>query len=123
MIFPAPRLLASLRLEAIGDNLPRAARATRSRPWVARIVGIDERFGLAREFVRGQKDYRDANSVGSRGVYYYYLLEPGVYEVCSPESWQRTERYFVASHRGEIVRIERGEVEAWFRSAASAWTS
>lgn len=122
MIFPAPRLLASLSLEAIGDDAPPMARIPGKQPWVARITGLDARYGLRREFVRGKKDYRDGNSVGSRGVRWYYLLEPGVYEVNAPVAWQRVDRYFVASHRGEIVRIDRAAVERWFGSREMAWS-
>lgn len=105
-----------LKLEAIGDNhvaylrhyekLASPKRFTkkeidaykwgnRSRiPWCARIVRyrVDGRFD--REFIEGQRDYRDSNSTGSRGIFVYYALRPGLYEINSPETWSRTDRYF-----------------------------
>lgn len=113
-----------LSLEAIGDD---AAQASRSpvgrmlglparRPWAAEIVGRDDRYGLERRFLDGKKDYRRANSIGSRGVYVYYRLEPGsVYEVNDLVSWSRSDRYFCRIDGGNLIRMTREEVEAWLR--------
>lgn len=129
-------MLASLRLEAIGDNHARQlhglARSLRRlgltssekeslmpdvrRPWVARITGLDSRYGLAREFVRGTRDYSEANSVGSRGLYLYYALADGIYEVRELISWQRDRRYFVRSEAGDIIEISRDDVDAWLEA-------
>ena len=120
---------ACIRLEAIGDNLfaefslcrrklqgvglgeyAPLFHCGRPRPWVARITGTDPRYGLQREFLRGQKDYADANSVGSRGVYVYYPLPPGVYEVQELISWSKVRRYFVRSAGGRYEVIDRETV-------------
>lgn len=86
----------------------------RPRPWVARITGRDEKYGLAREFIRGARDYADGNSTGSRGVYRWYELPEGeVYEINAPMSWKHADRYFARSHRGQLVRMTREEVDAW----------
>lgn len=87
---------AALTLETIGS----------SRPWVARITGPDPRYGLAREFVRGATDYSRANSVRSRGVRTFYALPDGLYEINSPETWKRTERYFALIRQGEMERVD-----------------
>lgn len=39
------------------------------RPWVARIDGTDERYGLRREFIRPLNDYRNAHAAWSGNVY------------------------------------------------------
>lgn len=81
------------------------------RPWVAEITGPDHRYGWARTFLRGNKDYSRANSVGSRGVMVYYQLRGGpVYEVNDWTSWSRMDRYFCRVEDGKIVRITEGEV-------------
>lgn len=122
-----------LELEAIGDNhafgfaqLCRggAGRSLRQeidalrygrrdvQPWVARLTGLCERYVFRREFLRGQKDYARANGTGSRGVYFYYFLEPGFYEINSRESWKRTRHYFAEVVDDQtIVERSREEIE------------
>jgi len=105
-----------IKLEAIGDNHTSYLRhflktnpplfgkreldairfgTKRHVPWIAKIIGVRPDGFLRREFVEGQRDYRDANSVGSRGIYIYYALQPGIYEINSPETWKRVDRYFL----------------------------
>ena len=112
----------SLRLECVGDNHIQEMRSAdalfgsalgksgMSNPWCARITGMDSRFGFRREFMDGQKDYSQANSVGSRGIYLYYTLPPGVYEVFSRETWQGARRYFIRVQYGKITEIDRRAV-------------
>jgi len=89
-------------------------------PWVARITGIDERYGLAREFVRCHKDYSRANSTGSRGIYAYYILGDGIYEVNQRESWKRTRRYFIRVVEDKITEISREEVLEWLNTSSAS---
>lgn len=102
-----------LRLEAIGDHMQwlREVGVPVRRPWIAEIVSI----GFGRKFLRGQKDYLLANSIGSRGVYVYYNLHHGkLYEVNELATWGRTDRYFaVVGDEDEIVRLSREEAEEW----------
>lgn len=136
-------MIATLRLEAIGDNyvamskrpfphvLRQIGRVPREhltavlmpgrRPWVARITGLDDRHGLAREFERGLRDYRQADSTGSRGVWLTFVLRPGtVYEVHELVSWQRERRYFCRVEAGRVVEITREAVLARLASGAVA---
>lgn len=127
-------MLVVLKLEIIGDNyyayksardkgeardIPRMERYAdmmgrdRSRPWIARITGLDEKYGFAREFLRGQKDYSQANSTGSRGVYVYFPLKAGIYEVNERLSWKNTRRYFCRVENAEIIEITKDEVVGW----------
>jgi hypothetical protein len=104
----------ALRLEAIADNLRALGPIAgfKSRCWVARIFGSDGRGGWVRVFVDGARDYADANSVGSRGIYINYFLEEGpIYEVSSPQTWRSTERYFVRIIDGRPRSLTKEEVE------------
>lgn len=125
---PADTLRASFRIEAVADHLVQCYRVTgrlpdscplldqsyimsgRGTPWVARLLGRTAR-GFRREFAEGVKDYTHANSVGSRGVYVFYALPPGLYEVNEPVRWRRNDRYFIQVADGRWKRITREEVE------------
>lgn len=99
-----PTALERRLIRAIG-GMP-AARA-----WCAEIAGTDPKYTYARRFLKPQYDYEHANSVGSRGVYAFYILaEGGIYEVSSPQSWQRTDRYFCVVENNKIRRISEQEV-------------
>ncbi len=139
-------MIATFRLEAIGDNhnahgglarrdlrvvLRQMARVPAEqrlavltpgrRPWVARITGLDSRHGLAREFLRPLKDYRDANSTGSRGVWLTFVLRAGaLYEVHELLSWQRDRRYFCHVEAGKLVELTREQVLAQLAVGADA---
>lgn len=125
---------AVLKLEIIGDNYysykrtlatgeaqetPRMERYAemmgrdKTRPWVAKIMGTDPKYEFRREFLRGQKDYSLANSVGSRGVYEYFALQDGIYEVHERFSWKGTRRYFICVQDTKITEISCDEVLEW----------
>lgn len=110
-------------LASFGARLGAAVRESiryeeRPRAWVAKITATCPRYGLAREFMRFKRDYSTANSIGSRGVYQWYELPPGVYEINAPQSWKHADRYFARSERGKVVRITRAEVDEWLASQA-----
>lgn len=130
---PSRGMLATLALEAIGDNLTGPSKRPLSwvlrqahrmpqeqrtamltpgrRPWVARITGLDERYGLAREFLKPLRDYRDSNSTCSRGVMLVFQLEEGSYfEVNELLSWKRERRYFCRSEGGSTVEVQESAV-------------
>lgn len=69
--------MVSVEIEKIGG----------SKPWIARITGTDPKFGLARQFVDGVADYSRANRPKTRGVYFFFTLDDGVYEVKGGASW------------------------------------
>ena len=121
-------MLYALALEAIGDDViyerrmcrrhgvpwvPRRAIDYAARPaWVARVVGLDGRGGLCREFLRGNRDYSKANSSGSRGIWVHYLLGDGLYEVNEPVKWRQCRRYFLRVAGGSAEEISLREVVA-----------
>jgi hypothetical protein len=93
----------------------------KTQPWVARIVGFDPKYHYRREFVRAQsRDYSRANSVGSRGVYAYYVLGDGIYEVNERMTWKRTDRYFAQVSNGTITRITQEEVDEWLNTTSAS---
>lgn len=127
-------MLAVLKLEAIGDDYfayrrfherenpcyeRRVWQMTKRgmRPWVACVTGLDERYGFAREFMHGVRDYTCATSTGSRGIYIYYALKPGIYEVNDRYSWNRSRRYFCRVEGTDIIEIGRDEVLECMASA------
>jgi hypothetical protein len=115
-------LKVTLALECIGDDIAQAMKAKvqvptlkawrmGKQPWVAEITGTHPTYGFQRQFIYGQKDYSQGNSVGSRGVYRYYQLEPGkLYEVFSRATWNRSERYFCQVADGALVKMTIEEV-------------
>ena len=109
-------MLAVLELEWIGQDLDklmcRVGLKNIRKPWVALILK-SETYGYDREFLIGKLDYSRANSKGSRGVYLvYYLREGGVYEVFSFSSWKSQTRSFVTVVDGDVVEINKDEVDS-----------
>jgi hypothetical protein len=82
----------------------------KSSTWVARLIGLDEKFTFKREFVQPERDYSQANSTGSRGIYGYYALPPGIYEVNERVTWRRVRRYFIKVDEAEYKEIDREDV-------------
>lgn len=120
------------KLECIGDDMVQVCRefdqfcnmffpgmagsGIKSRTWVA-IIKDHYKGKFLREFPRGYKDYSEANSKGSRGVYKYYYLEEGpIYEVSEPVSWKNTLRYFCRIEDGEEIEMSKQEVIDHFES-------
>lgn len=105
----------------VNDVLPGAGEvaigAWPQRAWCAEITGLDQRYGFERRFLSPNVSYIDANSIGSRGVFAYYNLREGqIYEVSSPLSWKRTDRYFCRVDGSSLVRMSRKEVDEWLKN-------
>ena len=92
----------------------------KSPSWVARVRGVSEdglRFD--RQFVNGTRDYSEANSIGSRGVFCYYPLGDGVYEVNDRYKWGKVRRYFLLVQDGQKREITKEEAIQCLRNAIS----
>lgn len=122
---------ATLKLEAIGDNTSRAIAGWKrllgdelmgdikiDRPWVAKLTGLFASGKFQHDFLRGNKDYTEANSKGSRGIYFWFTLESGnYYEVNDLQTWKRTERYFCkVNESGEILLVDEREIQVHFEN-------
>lgn len=82
------------------------------RPWIARIAPAYGR--LRREFVRGDVDFEQANSAGSRGVRVIWTLHSGVYEVFKMTSWRESRRYFIyVADDGTVTEISKEDINSW----------
>lgn len=129
---------ASLKIECIGDNNDQMlkfwkgvtaeicgndlAEATfgsfKASYFVAEITGFHPKFKYDRNFLRCKKDYKHANSKGSRGVYAFYILESGkIYDVLEPYSWKNSHRYFcTVTEEGSIEILTKEEVDICLKS-------
>lgn len=120
---------AVLKLEMWGSGNARHQSymgGNTSKPWVARICGFDDKFEFAREFQHGKRDYTNASSTGARGIFAYYFLEPGIYEVNERVSWKHVDRHFIrVSDDAKMERISYDEVLLCLRNMAlesPSWT-
>jgi hypothetical protein len=122
---------AGIEIEAIGDNYIWMAKHERESsaspirlkeeiniirygrrelwPWVAKLLSLDDRYGFAREFVRGYTDYSRASGEGIYGIYIYYALEDGIYEVNKSIRLGVPKRYFIRVQDATITEITREE--------------
>ncbi len=87
-----------------------------SRPWVKRLSKQGDR--IEQEYMCGQIDYSQANRTGSRGVYLYFYLPKGIYEVNERCSWTRVRRYFCLVEDGRSKEITEKEALAWLEKNA-----
>lgn len=122
----------SAKREARKRNVELPAQAARyksmlghdtSRPWVDRLIGYDPETDFRRVRERGQIDYSEANSVGSRGVYLYYPLDDGIYEVNERVSWTKVRRYFLLVEQGQKREIPQEEAETCLKITQQSCTS
>src|SRR3990167_7011183 len=97
------------------------AWASRPKPWVARLLGLDPRWGFNRQFIKGVYDYSYVRTKNAgRGIYIYFALPPGFYEVYYPTSWKRERHYFVrVDETGQVREIERDEIIECLKNAIS----
>lgn len=88
----------------------------RYHSWVARLVGLNSKYEFAREFINGIKDYTHIKKPkpGARwsGVYIYYAVPPGLYEVNHRLSKSRQYReYVLVLETGELETLTKEEVK------------
>ncbi|MFA6851338.1 MAG: hypothetical protein WCS30_13430 [Selenomonadaceae bacterium] len=91
-----------LKLERIGDGSHRG----KFTPYCKKVLGVYRNGFVKTEEMKPNRDYSNANSVGTRGVYDYYILAPGeVYEVMEVESWTRAAKYYLyVDHDGNLQK-------------------
>lgn len=103
------------KIECIGEGGPRA------RPYgIWEVKGFGGAL-FSKHELQPQKSYAEANSVGSRGVFAYYLLQrERIYEVLEPVSWNRDEHYYMYLEGDEEVRGTVEDAFRWVKNATSA---
>lgn len=110
---------AVVRIEQRHD-IPRRLRP-RARPWlgelrvrpsVARLADAGD-GSLRRAYLPGREDYSRADALGQRGVYVYWFLPDGVYEIVRPVSWCDARRSFARVAGGALTEIDETEVARW----------
>lgn len=129
----------ALTVERIGDDRIRVMRSlsaldriTGSRergesgPWCAEITGtVDEYDGIERRFLRGNVDYTNANSKGSRGITLTWIITAGLlYEASYRTSWKRSVReFFMLDDDGTKTVLSRAEALVYADAAqwAKEW--
>lgn len=85
--------------------------ASRPRPWVARLTAIDHKWGFVREFVKPLHDFTHARPSGNRGIYAYFSLAPGAYEIYHCTSWRSERRFFaLVSESGDLSEVTKHDV-------------
>jgi len=90
-----------IKIECVGEGSPRAKKYG-----VWQILDIKKPEGFVKSYLKPHKDYTNANSVGTRGVFAYYIIqEAKIYEVLRPLSWNRSEHYYVQFYQGNGIRL------------------
>jgi hypothetical protein len=68
---------------------------SRPHPWVAKVTGLCDTYGLARDFQSPVYDYTYARGKrAGRGIYLYWFIGSGLYEIYRPVSWKHHERFY-----------------------------
>lgn len=87
-----------------------------TRPWVAKITGLSQKYGFEREFIKGKKDLSKSSGNGNRGVYLRFVVDSGhLYEVKRRTSWRSLERFFFVFTFGEMKKLTTEEAKQWLR--------
>ena len=84
-----------LKLERLGNGSPRST----GNPYCKQVIKLADDGFFVTIPMKFNRDYSQANSVGTRGVYDYYVLKPGrLYEIQEILSWKRMRRYYLFLH-------------------------
>lgn len=83
--------------------------------WLARVLGLDPKYELSREFLRADKS--DLSQRGRSGMIRWTISEPGIYEFrgCSKSSRRNEEGFFEVHGDGRISLIPKSVVLARLR--------
>lgn len=119
-----------LKLEQIGDDQYWAKSKGASgsqfrnrgpyRPPSYVAVLVWDGYAIEKRPQRGQRDYSQANSVGSRGIYTYHLLYPDhCYEVNERITWQRSRLYWCRVENGQIIEMTYEEALQWLSTPSA----
>lgn len=96
----------TLELEDFGDPLYKAVHG--NKVWVAKINLNGGK--IRRTFIKPMIDYANANRHLSRGIYRYYFLDDGDYEVSYPLGHRLAKRYFLRVKDSVGIKINRDQI-------------
>lgn len=86
------------------------------QPWAARILGLDQRFSLSREFLPHLKDYSDAASYSNRvvDIKLQFIFKVGWFvEVCDNASKGERRTYYHVESATSLKEVSVKEVLQW----------
>lgn len=109
--------------ERLARQLGTIGSVARSRrPWMAELTGLCPVDGFARRPLRPKRDYAEANSRGTRGVWCFWTLEAGrVYETRYRTTWTKWHhRFLIVTTTGDVEDVSEGQVRAWLANVTSA---
>jgi len=85
----------------------------KSPSWVAHLT-LD-RDNPRRKFLRGVRDYSQANRCGSRGIFCYYPLKDGIYEINDRYKFNKVRHYFIHVEGESIDEITARDAIRYLR--------
>lgn len=78
--------------------------------WIAKI-SIEKGKKVRNKFLSGNVDYSNADKRGNEGVYRWYCLPPGLYEVHERVSWKHIDhRFIIVTDMGKIKEATMEEI-------------
>lgn len=106
----APCHCGSLLAQMLATKFMRNQR----KPWCARVVGFFPSGKPKYEFLRGKVDYRNSNSVMSRGVELIFYPQSGsIYHAHYFSSWRSScDDWFWVSDAGDIIQLAEADALA-----------
>ena len=125
-----------IKLEAIGDDFyfnknkmefreylryMQKLGPDKSKSDVFRVTDYKNDFIYKR--LKPIREYSEANSIGSRGIYLYYIVDDGPYFVVDRYQWNKVRKYFVIANNGVITEITKNEAIEWLTKNTLAKTS
>lgn len=91
-------------------TIPLDVCSAKGKTWLARITGADEKYGLAREFVKVARGDDNRSRSGMTGSITYRIGD-GVYEGNEPRSG-KWGRFFIVVSGGRFRLVEKDEALA-----------
>jgi hypothetical protein len=100
-----------IKLERIGNGAPYSFCKVHA-PYCRQVIGIAKNGFPMTKNMEFKRDYNESNSVGTRGVFDWYILrEGGIYEIYSPQNFKKARHYYLfISHDGKEKEMDLEEV-------------
>ena len=109
-----------IKLELVADNIRWAnkngAMDKNFDKWLRawRRLGVNKSFTWVKRVlpdgkkktVQGVRDYSNANHNGSRGIYCYYALSTGIYEINHRYKFSSVRRYFIEVTSDGVAELD-----------------